>query len=91
MLSPNPIACLVVDAMHKRRDIPWSQLETMPHGGLGCEVIRHGLRVTLPSSAEGRSILSFRFSGKKAMVGFRERDVFYILWFDRDFSVYSHE
>ena len=80
-----------VDAMHKRRDIPWSQLETMPHEGLGCEVIRHGLRVTLPSSAEGRSILSFRFSGKKAMVGFRERDVFYILWFDRDFSVYRHE
>ena len=23
--------------------------------------------------------------------GFRERDVFYILWFDRDFSVYRHE
>ena len=80
-----------VDAMHKRRDIPWSRLETMPHGGLGCEVIRHGLRVALPSSAKGKSILSFRFSGKKAMVGFRERDVFYILWFDRDFSVYSHE
>lgn len=80
-----------VDAMYKRRAIPWSQLETMPHGGLGCEVIRHGLRVTLPSSAEGKSILSFRFSGKKAMVGFCERDVFYILWFDRDFSVYRHE
>jgi hypothetical protein len=76
--------------MIRRKDTPWKELEKAPHGGLGCEVIRQGLNVRLPECAEGKSIIAFRYSGKKPMIGFRERDVFYILWFDRDYSVYKH-
>ena len=79
-----------IQSMIKRKDTPWKALITAPHEKLGCEIIRF-LRVRTPKCAEDKSIISFRFSGKKAMVGFRERDVFYILWFDRDFSVYDHE
>lgn len=79
-----------IQAMLKRKDTPWKTLVTLPHEKLGCEVIRV-LNIQAPECAEGKSIISFRFSGKKAMVGFRERDVFYILWFDRNFSVYAHE
>ena len=78
-----------IQSMLKRRDVPWKALITSPHEKLGCEVIR-SLSIRTPECAEGKSIISFRFSGKKAMVGFRERDVFYIIWFDRDFSVYAH-
>jgi hypothetical protein len=78
-----------IKAMIKRKDVPWKELEKAPHGGLGCEVIRK-LNVILPKCAEGKSIIAFRYSGEKPMVGFRERDVFYILWFDRSFSVYKH-
>jgi hypothetical protein len=80
-----------IDAMLKRKDHAWKHLESAPHQGLGCEVIKQGLKVRVPDCAKGKAILSFRFSGKKAMVGFRERDVFYILWFDREYSVYAHE
>jgi hypothetical protein len=34
--------------------------------------------------------LSFRFSGKKPMVGYRIQNVFYVLWFDLDFTLYKH-
>ena len=78
-----------IQSMLKRRDVPWKTLTVLPHEKLGCEIIR-SLNVPMPECAKGKSIISFRFSSKKAMVGFRERDVFYILWFDRDFSVYTH-
>jgi len=78
-----------VQAMLKRKEMPWKMLITLPHEKLGCEVIR-SLNIRSPECAKDKSIIAFRFSGKKAMIGFRERDVFYILWFDRDFSVYAH-
>jgi hypothetical protein len=80
-----------VNAMLKRKDRAWKHLESDPHQGLGCEVIRNGVNVRIPDCAKDKAILSFKFSGKKSMVGFRERDIFYILWFDRDFSVYDHD
>jgi hypothetical protein len=78
-----------IQSMLKRKDMSWKALITSPHNKLGCETIRT-LNVPVPDCAKGKDIISFRFSGKKAMVGFRERDVFYIIWFDRSFTVYSH-
>ena len=78
-----------IQSMIKRKNIPWKILIASPHEKLGCEVIR-SLKIQTPECAEDKSIISFRFSGKKAMIGFRERDVFYILWFDRNFTVYTH-
>lgn len=79
-----------VQAMFRRKDISWKELLNAPHGGIGYEPIRAGFRVVIPDVAQKESIISFRFSGKKAMVGFRERDVFYVLWFDTKFDVYKH-
>ena len=78
-----------IQSMIKRKNISWKELSALPHEKLGCEIIRH-LKVQIPKCAEDKSIIAFRFSGRKPMIGFRERDVFYILWFDRDFSVYTH-
>lgn len=82
--------CDFVNAMYKRKDHSWKKLFIEPHDKLGLEIIKKGLKVTCPECASGKELLSLRFSGKKPMVGFRERDVFYVLWFDRDFSVYQH-
>ena len=76
-------------AMFKRKATSWSHLSSCDRHGLGYEKI-HRLNVQIPKVAEGKAIIAFRFSGKKPMVGFRERDIFYVLWIDRDFSVYDH-
>ena len=34
--------------------------------------------------------LAFRFSGRKAMVGYRQEHIFYVMWLDRDFTLYDH-
>jgi hypothetical protein len=34
--------------------------------------------------------LAFRYNGYCPMVGYRQRDVFFVLWFDHDFTLYSH-
>lgn len=46
--------------------------------------------VVPPSITEDTPILSFRFSGKAPMVGFRREEVFYVVWLDRAFDVYPH-
>jgi hypothetical protein len=72
----------------------WSELRQMPRHGQGFE--------TLPANAikgdgipaeitDDVDILVFRFSGKKAMVGYRSKDgVFNIVWLDRAFKLYDH-
>ncbi|MPN53588.1 hypothetical protein SDC9_201252 [bioreactor metagenome] len=78
------------EAIFKRRNMTWNQLIQSGRHELGCEKITGNMKVALPDIAKKKTILAFRFSGNKPMIGFRERGVFFILWFDRDFSVYDH-
>lgn len=78
-----------VDAILKRSEMTWSQIFKSPHDKLGSEIIRR-IKQPKPSCAEGKEIISIRFHNQKPMVGFRDREVFYILWFDRAFDVYDH-
>lgn len=49
------------------------------------------LNVAVPSVVpEDASILSFRFFGLAPMVGYRENDIFHILWLDREYKVYPY-
>jgi hypothetical protein len=72
--------------------LTWRELKSAPAHGLGYEPIdRDHLRVPIPASlTDDVTIISFRFSGTKAMIGYRVDDVFHILWFDRDYDVYPH-
>jgi len=36
------------------------------------------------------ALIALRFSGLKAMVGYRDLDVFHIIGFDKDFDMYDH-
>lgn len=72
--------------------LTWGQIKFAPKHGLGSEKIaRSSFNVPIPDSVkEDVTFLAMRYNGKKAMVGFRDRAVFHILWFDRDFTVYDH-
>lgn len=77
-------------ALYKLSKLTWAELCSAPHDGLGYEKIKF-LKVKTPLCVkEDTTIIAFRFYGKKTMIGFRIRQVFNILYLDRDFSVYKH-
>ena len=84
----------VINSLFKRRDLTWREIRQSPRHGLGIEEIKRGsIRRGIPQVkflSEDTVIHAMRFCGKKPMVGFRYERVFYILWFDRDFSLYEH-
>ena len=87
--QPNEKQALA-ESIFKRRDMTWKSIQREPRHGLGYEKINQ-LNVAKPNCVpNGASILSFRFCGKAAMVGFKENDVFHILWLDREYTVYNH-
>lgn len=70
----------------------WQQLHQLPRHGQGYEKIsRDAITAPIPDCiTPDDTILAFRFQAKKPMVGFRDGNVFHIVWFDRDFSLYDH-
>ncbi len=71
----------------------WAELRMCPRHGLGYETIRRDrIKSGIPCVVtDDVNIIAFRFHGLKPMVGFRSNDgTFYIVWFDRDFSLYEH-
>ena len=36
------------------------------------------------------NLIAIRYKGKAPMIGYRENEVFYILWIDYDYKVYKH-
>lgn len=81
------------DAIFKRKSLTWAELQQVDRHGLGHEKIsRTSIKPAIPKfiTAEEHNLLAFRFSAMKPMVGYRVKNVFYVLWFDHDFTVYSH-
>ena len=74
-------------------ELTWQELREAGRHGLGYEIIHKDLHFELPSNVKGETILAFRYCGKLAMVGFREKNVFHIIGLDKDFapnSCYDH-
>lgn len=81
------------DAIFKRKDITWKDLRSLPRHGLGSEKINtNSIKAPLPHfiTEDQETLLAFRYNGKKAMVGYRVRDIFFVLWFDPQFQLYEH-
>ena len=78
--------------MHKLSRLSWAEIQNAPRHGLGFEKITQSqIRLTLPTHlTEEVSLLVFRYFGMKAMVGYRNKDTYYILALDRDFTLYEH-
>lgn len=80
------------DKMRRMSQMTWNDLIQAPRHGMGLEKISPS-SITRPLPAqvtEDVSLISFRFSGKKPMVGYRQDGTFHILWFDRNFTLYPH-
>jgi hypothetical protein len=80
------------DAMRNLSKMSWIQIRGAHRHGLGTEKIaRNAIKAEIPPLiTEDVTLLAFRFWKKAPMVGFRDKDVFHIVWFDGDFSLYDH-
>lgn len=80
------------DAMWRRRHLTWVEVQRAPRHGLGTEKIdRASIKVNIPDRiTEDVTLLVMRFHGTRPMVGFRDRQIFHIIWFDHNYSVYDH-
>jgi hypothetical protein len=74
--------------------LTWVKIIQSGRHGLGSEHISQdaisGDEIPKDIIKPDTNLLALRFDGKKAMVGFREKDIFHILWFDRDYTLYKH-
>lgn len=81
------------DTMRHLSYLTWNQIHGSHRYGLGAEKIKRksiivGMPRNLPEDVN--DFWAIRFSGKKPMIGFRNDDIYHIVWFDRNFSVYDH-
>ncbi len=72
--------------------LTWREIRSTHRHASGSEkipwdAIRTGIPDNIPKDA---TFLAFRFQGRKSMVGHRERQIFHIIWIDRDFTLYEH-
>jgi hypothetical protein len=81
------------DAIYKRRGLKWIELKKCHRHKLGTELIPRGqIKVPIPAfvTEDQDSFMVMRFSDLKPIIGFRERNIFYVIWFDCNFKVYKH-
>lgn len=80
------------DAIFRRKNLTWREIRNISRQGLGTERLpKNAIKAPIPPfiTDETSTLLVFRF-GDNRMVGYRVHDVFYVLWFDYDFSLYDH-
>lgn len=82
----------LVDKLHRLSNLTWGQIKQQDRHGLGFEKIsRHSIRAAAPQHVTPDvDLIAFRFSGMKPMVGYRREATFFVLWLDRDFTLYDH-
>ncbi len=84
---------MFADAMFRRKGVTWNEIKQQHRHGLGTEKIaRSSVKAAIPPfiTDEVDDFIAFRYHGKRPMVGYRVKDVFYVLWFDHDFTLYHH-
>ena len=82
----------LADTLRKMGKLKWSELLFCNRHGLGCEKIpRKAIQVGIPSIAEKENhFIAFRFSGMKPMIGWRNHELFQVIWIDPKLKVYKH-
>lgn len=81
------------ESIFKRKSIAWSDIKKQDRHALGFEKInKSSIKAPMPRfiTEDMDSFLAFRFQGLKPMVGYRKQNIFFVLWFDKDFTLYNH-
>ncbi|MDR5616832.1 hypothetical protein [Arsenophonus sp.] len=83
----------LVDKLHRLSQITWLEIKSTGRHQLGCEKIsREAIKAPIPRHiTEDVDFLAFRFHEMKPMVGYRRDSTFFIVWLDRDFTLYKHD
>ncbi len=70
----------------------WQDINESSRKGLGTEIIsRSSFKASIPSwLTDDTKLLSFRYLGNRAFIGYRDQRIFYVLWIDSKFDVYDH-
>lgn len=83
----------VAKAMYRRKTMTWVDILSADRHGLGTEKMPKGdIKAPMPPfvTDDMDHFLVLRFNGMKPMVGYRKGRIFYILWFDHNFTLYDH-
>ena len=82
------------ESIFKRRNASWREIKSMAKHALGFEKISikaiKGCRVPDFITVDNNTLIAFRYHGKCPMVGYRIQNVFFVLWFDHNFTLYEH-
>jgi len=81
------------EAIYRRKSITWNDIKLTDRHGLGIEKIpKKTIKAPIPKfiTEEVEHFLVFRYHGMNPMVGYRQKDIFFVLWFDHNFSLYDH-
>jgi len=81
------------DAIYKRKDLTWKEIKRSDRHALGTEKIAvNAVKAPKPPfiTEEINHYTAFRYNGKAPMVGYRVKDIFYVLWFDPNYELYDH-
>ena len=80
------------DTLQRLSQITWNEISSSSRHGAGYERIRrNAIRSGIPPHLQADvNFIAFRFFGKAPMVGYRDENIFHILWIDRTFSLYDH-
>ncbi len=84
---------MFAEAIYKRKNITWADIKKQHRHALGTEKIpKSSIKAPIPAfiTDEVEHFLVFRYKGLNPMVGYRLRDVFFVLWFDHNFTLYKH-
>jgi hypothetical protein len=83
----------LLEKMAELGEVTWSHLKQAPRHGIGMELIPVA-RLCRPRPSclppHVDRLIAFRFHGKASMLGFRDRNVFYICFLDPKFELYRH-
>lgn len=84
---------MLADRLQELSQLTWAQIAASDRHGQGSEIIvRDAIRGDgIPSHITSDvNLLAFRCFGMSPMVGYRKGQVFYVVWLDRNFSLYDH-
>jgi len=84
----------LIDKLHRLSSLTWHQIKASPRHKMGTETIkRNSIKSTLPEILKkdpSINIIAIRCFEKLPMVGYKDRDTFFICWLDRLGKLYNH-
>lgn len=87
-----PEKASLADTLRKMSESTWAELHNKERHCGGYEKInRNAIKAPIPRSiSDDVKFLAFRFYENAPMVGYRELEMFHVLWLDRRFKLYNH-